>query len=154
MRKRRYYIQGEKYGLLSSVKNAIWGKKIKKFPEAIVLESVSACNARCIYCAQYELRKNLQAGKMSDNLFQKIADECANYEGILKRCSFAFDNEPLLDKKLLEKVSYFKEKCPFAVTNITTNGILLEKEIIKKIYQKGVVDEINICRPYPRPRQR
>jgi len=144
MRKRRYYLQNEKYNFPQKLKNLIYGKKIKEFPEAIDVESITGCNARCVFCGQYELRKGLPNGRMSDELFQKIVDECVGYEGLLKRFSFAFDNEPMLDKKLIDKVSYVKEKCPFVTTNITTNGILLTKEISEKIYSKEIVDEINV----------
>jgi sulfatase maturation enzyme AslB (radical SAM superfamily) len=144
MRKRRYYFQNEKYSLPQKLRNLVYGKKIKEFPEAIDIESISGCNARCIFCGQAEMSKGLPTGKMSDELFQKIVDECAGYKGLLKRFSFAFDNEPLLDKKLLDKVSYVKEKCSFVTTNITTNGILLGKEIIEDIYRKEIVDEINV----------
>lgn len=144
MRKRRYYLQNDKYSLPQKLKNLVYGKKIKRFPEAIDIESITGCNARCIFCGQAEMRKGLPNGKMSDELFRKIVDECAGYKGLLKRFSFAFDNEPLLDKKLIDKVAYVKENCPFVTTNITTNGILLTKEISEDIYSKAIVDEINV----------
>lgn len=144
MRKNRYYLENEKYGLFRKIKNALYGKKIRKFPESIVLETIAGCNARCVFCAQHELRQGMPNERMQDGLFAKIVQECSNYKGLLKRFSFAFDNEPLLDKNLVEKVSYVKERCPFVTTNITTNGILLTRDTIEKLYEKEVVDEINI----------
>lgn len=144
MKRRRYYLDNEDFSFSQKLKNSIYGKKIKPFPEAVVLETISGCNARCVFCAQYESRKGLPNGRMSDELFKKIANECVKYEGLLKRFSFAFDNEPLLDDNLIDKVSYVKANCPFVTTNITTNGILLTKDTIETIYAKECVDEINI----------
>jgi MoaA/NifB/PqqE/SkfB family radical SAM enzyme len=144
MRKRRYYIEDGHDGFFRKLQHALYGKKIRKFPESIVLETIAGCNARCVFCAQHELRQGIPNESMQDTLFMKIVQECSNYKGLLKRFSFAFDNEPLLDKGLLEKVSFVKERCPFVTTNITTNGILLTRHIIEKLYEKEVVDEINI----------
>ncbi|MGC2064096.1 MAG: radical SAM/SPASM domain-containing protein [Thermodesulfovibrionales bacterium] len=144
MRKHRYYIENEECGFFRKVKNAVYGRKIRIFPESIVLETIAGCNARCVFCAQHELRQGMPNESMQDALFMKIVQECSKYEGLLKRFSFAFDNEPLLDKNLLEKVLYVKNRCPFVTTNITTNGILLTRDIIEKLYEQEAVDEINI----------
>ena len=144
MRKHRYYIENKEYDFFRKLKHAVYGKKIRKFPESIVLETIAGCNARCVFCAQHELRQGMPNESMHDTLFRKIVQECSNYKGVLRRFSFAFDNEPLLDTNLLEKISYVKDRCPFVVTNITTNGILLTRDIIEKLYEKEVVDEINI----------
>lgn len=144
MRKNRYYLENENYNLLKTLKNSLYGKKIKEFPESISVETISGCNAKCVFCGQLQRRKGLPHGRMSSEIFKKIVDECAQNNALLKRFSFAFDNEPLLDKNLINKVSYVKAKCPAVITNITTNGILLTKDIIKIFYEKAVVDEINI----------
>ena len=144
MKRRRYYIENDSQSLSQTIKNTLLGKKIKNFPESIVIETITGCNAKCIFCSQHEARKGLPNGTISDELFLKIAEECSKNENVLKRFSFAFDNEPLLDKNLAWKVKHIKKVCPTVTTNITTNGILLTPERVKELFEIEALDEFNI----------
>jgi MoaA/NifB/PqqE/SkfB family radical SAM enzyme len=144
VRKRRYRVENPADGPLTRLKKLVFGKARPPFPESVLLETVTACNARCVFCATQELRKDLPSGQMGDALFEKIVVECARWPRHLRRFSFAFDNEPLLDKALVSRIARVKAALPGVVTNITTNGILLGAERVAEIYASRAVDEINV----------
>lgn len=105
-------------------------KKIKKnkFPEKINIETVSFCNSHCICCPSSELSKVLPQGKMSMDLYRKIIDECSQYP--IKMIEPYFINEPLLDKNLIERFKYTKEKLPHTAICLSTNASLLTPDIV------------------------
>jgi len=71
-------------------------------------------------------------------LYRKIVDECAEYQGVeLRLTGFG---EPLLDKKLIERITYAKQK-GIEKVQLTTNASLLDKEIAANILDSGL-DEI------------
>lgn len=68
---------------------------------------------------------------MSDELYQKIIDECSYY-GIGKISLYLF-NEPLLDKKIIERLKYAKTKNPKSQIRLSTNASLLTEKISREI---------------------
>lgn len=102
---------------------------------AIDIETTSECNLKCSYCptAYYNRGKNL----MTEKLFKKIIDELAAipYKG---RISPHFYGEPLLDERLLVLLSYARKKLPLSTIIVHTNGLLLEKDILKKYLEAGI----------------
>ena len=91
-----------------------------KFPKFIEIETVNACNARCPMCTINDWERNYPV--MRDNVFNKISDEIIEKKELVKRVSLYRDGEPLIDKKLADRVSKF-----------TDNGILNNSIEIKKI---------------------
>jgi len=79
-------------------------------------------------------------GTMEMRLYKKIVDEGKNM-GISQITLHGF-GEPLTDKYFFDKVRYAKRKGISKVTT-NTNGILLDFEKIKKIFESGL-DEIYI----------
>ncbi|MGA2159117.1 MAG: SPASM domain-containing protein [Dehalococcoidia bacterium] len=74
---------------------------------------------------------------MESDLFYKIVDELTEmkYDG---RFSFNLFNEPMLDKRLAEFVSYIKKKLPSVITNLNTNGDLLNRNTWLNLRSSGL----------------
>jgi len=75
---------------------------------------------------------------MSDELYRKIIDECSHH-GIDKISLYLF-NEPLLDKKIIERLRYAKTKNPKSQIRLSTNASLLTEKMSSELVD--VVDYI------------
>jgi len=84
-------------------------QKIKNnyiFPENIVIETASICNAKCWFCPQPTMtRKN---SYMKFELFKKLIDEIKHNMSYVKNIALFMDGEPTLHKGLLEFIRYAK----------------------------------------------
>ena len=74
---------------------------------------------------------------MSDSLFNKIADELEDNTRYLKRVNLYRDGEPLLDRKLPERISILKSK-NIPNISISTNASLLTSEKAHEILSAGI----------------
>ncbi|MCM2325696.1 MAG: radical SAM protein [Candidatus Woesearchaeota archaeon] len=102
------------------------------FPDYVMIETTSLCNASCIMCPHPETSKEKPQGNMRDDLFRKIIDECSRFNNVKKILLYLF-NEPLMDKNIAERIDYAKTKNPMALINIVSNGNLLNEEMTQKI---------------------
>ena len=73
------------------------------YPKYIEIETVNACNARCPMCTINDWKRNYPV--MKDDVFNKISDELIEYKKYLKRVSLYRDGEPLIDKKLPQRIN-------------------------------------------------
>jgi len=109
--------------------DSIYNKKIKNFiqklderyPWGIDIGVTNACNSNCIMCPHSKLKK---IGTMDMKLYKKIIDNCAKLK--MKTITLSFFGEPLLDKKLIEKIKYAKEK-NLSVAFYSNASLLTEK---------------------------
>jgi len=80
---------------------------------------------------------------MEDSLFEKIINNLVDLD-FKGRVMPYINNELLLDKKILNRIDYIKEKLGDNITiTIGTNGKLLTLKKIYKLFEKGV-DQIGI----------
>ncbi len=108
------------------------------FPAVVRIETTNACNARCVICPHQKMNRPIR--QMDDALFGRIVDECA-----AERCrEIHLHNfgEPLLDKRLEDRVRYAKER-GIAKVKIFSNGSLLTPERARRLVEAGL-DEIKI----------
>ena len=113
-----------------------------EFPERLHIQTISYCNARCMFCAYPRIVDRVSHGIMADDVYQKIIDEAELYHP--KRISLLLMNEPLLDRKLPERIAYAKEKLGDGTEiTITSNGSLLTQKIIDRLIDAGL-DSIKI----------
>lgn len=106
------------------------------FPRVVAAENTNICNARCVMCPYTKMRR--RQGFMDMALYRKIVDECATYRNVeIRLTGFG---EPLLDKKLIERITYAKQK-GIEKVQLTTNASLLHREIARAIVNSGL-DEI------------
>ena len=107
----------------------------------IEIETINRCNGVCSFCpinCRIDPREKMV---MSDELFKKIIDELAemDYSG---RIALFSNNEPLLDKRILDFHRYARNKLPNARMHLYTNGTLLTMESFTALLE--VLDELII----------
>src|SRR3954454_11939459 len=75
-------------------------------PDIVQIESTNLCNAKCVFCPRDDMHR--QQGVMDMALFRKIVDECVTL-GVTHVRVHNY-GEPFLDRQLVAKVRYAKEK--------------------------------------------
>ena len=106
--------------------------------EIIRLETRTRCNGRCNFCPcaiQYETRPDV---KMTGECFRKIIDELAyiKYDGHIQ---MYINNEPLIDKRIVEFLSYIKLKnLNLRGICIATNGLALTLKLGTELFENGL----------------
>jgi len=107
-------------------------------PEIVQIESTNICNAKCVFCPRDDMHR--KQGIMSFDLFKKIVDECAAL-GITHVRVHNY-GEPFVDKKLVEKVRYAKQK-GIKEVGMISNGSLITEPVARGMIDAGL-DAINI----------
>jgi MoaA/NifB/PqqE/SkfB family radical SAM enzyme len=105
------------------------------FPRFFEIETVNACNARCPMCTIDDWDR--RDGLMSDELFSKITKEISEHSNEVRRVHLYRDGEPLLDKKLPQKVKMMKEAGVREV-GISTNIALLSEKKSADLLEAGL----------------
>lgn len=108
------------------------------FPPVVRVETTNACNARCTICPHRTMGRPIR--QMDESLYRRILDECAAARcGEVHLHNFG---EPLLDRRLEERVAYAKQK-GIPKVKIFSNGSLLMPERGRALVEAGL-DEIKI----------
>jgi Radical SAM superfamily/Iron-sulfur cluster-binding domain len=107
-------------------------------PEIVQIESTNICNAKCVFCPRDEMHR--RQGVMSFELFRKIVDECAGL-GITHIRVHNY-GEPFIDRRLVEKVRYAKDK-GIREVGMISNGSLITEQVARGMIDAGL-DAINI----------
>jgi pyruvate-formate lyase-activating enzyme len=102
------------------------------WPEFIQIETTIHCNSNCDFCHQKLVTRN--PGFMEERLIHKIIDESAA-RGITYRPFL--QNEPLMDKRLVEIVRYIRRDRT-AKVELNTNGGLMTRKTAEKLLDAGV----------------
>jgi len=110
----------------------------RRFPAVVRIETTNACNARCVICPHHRIKRPIRT--MDDGLFTKIIDECAAFG--CKEVHLHNFGEPLLDKRLEERICYAKSKALRKV-RIFSNGSLINRKRARGLIEAGL-DEIKI----------
>jgi sulfatase maturation enzyme AslB (radical SAM superfamily) len=113
-------------------------ERAPQLPEIVQIESTNICNAKCVFCPRDEM--NRRQGVMSMELFRKIVDECAAL-GITHVRVHNY-GEPFLDRHLVDKVRYAKEK-GIREVGMISNGSLITEKVARGMIEAGL-DAINI----------
>lgn len=115
-------------------------KTIKKlnrqYPLGVDIGTTNLCNAACVMCPHSKLKK---MGTMDMKLYKKIIDNCAKLK--IKIITLSFFGEPFLDKTIIEKIKYAKERG----MNVAfySNASLLTEKYAKEIIE-AELDSITI----------
>ena len=105
------------------------------FPRYFEVETVNACNARCPMCTIEDWHRG--SPTMKDDLFNKIAAELIDHRDEVQRVSLYRDGEPLLDKKMPDRIATLKQG-GIRDVNISTNVSLLNEERSRSILEAGL----------------
>ena len=109
-----------------------------RLPEIVQIEATNICNAKCVFCPRDEMHR--RQGIMSLELFKKIVDECAEL-GITHVRMHNY-GEAFMDRKLVEKVRYAKQK-GIREVGMISNGSLITELVARGMIDAGL-DAINI----------
>jgi len=109
-----------------------------KFPRFFQIETTRLCNARCPFCAIHQWDKSTPF--MSEPLWEKIARELIEYKDWLRFVDLQRAGEPLLDKKMAQRVRQLKEGGLKHVA-ISTNASALNEKNARNLLNAGI-DEV------------
>jgi MoaA/NifB/PqqE/SkfB family radical SAM enzyme len=107
-------------------------------PEIVQIESTNICNAKCVFCPRDDMHR--RQGIMTLDLYKKIVDECVAL-GITHVRVHNY-GEPFVDRRLVEKVRYAKQK-GIQEVGMISNGSLITEEVARGMIDAGL-DAINI----------
>lgn len=105
--------------------------KTAYFPPYCTFELTNTCNLRCIICPTTYLKRN--KNELDFELFKKVVDEISYYKSLIRFIGY---DEPLLYSRIKDVIQYVKAKN--LLLHLTTNGSLLNKEIIETIVDTRV----------------
>lgn len=115
-----------------------------RYPHSLDIQTRSGCNARCSFCGVGR-EKNRITGRMSDELFEQIIDEALTFPN-LRQINPYLLNDPLVDKRIEERVEYIvrkRDRRRRPLVRIITNAGLLTEERAYRLLHSGL-DEVNI----------
>ncbi len=109
------------------------------FPKYFEIETVNACNARCIMCTINEWAGN-DSQVMSNKLFNKFVDEVSRFSDWIEIICLNRDGEPTLDKEISSKIKRLKD-VGIKKVRFITNGQNLNDKLAREVLESGV-DEV------------
>ena len=110
-------------------------ENLLEFPKYIEIETVNACNARCPMCTINDWERNYPI--MKDDVWNKISDDIIENKKFLKRVSLYRDGEPLIDKKMANRINKLNEN-GIRNTSIATNVSLLNEKRAVDLLEAGL----------------
>jgi MoaA/NifB/PqqE/SkfB family radical SAM enzyme len=104
---------------------------------AVEVETINRCNGTCSFCPVNAGEDIRPYAKMNDSIFQKIVGELEmlNYAGFLGLQS---NNEPFLDKDIINRIAVARRRVPRAIIYMYTNGQLLTVEKVQQVFAAGL----------------
>ncbi len=100
-------------------------------PLNVQIQTVSACSGRCIICPYLDSWHHAHPGRMSDELFERVLSQLEGFE-LGKVCMY-LENEPLLDRKILERTQMVKDRLRFKSLEISTNVLALDQVTAQRL---------------------
>ena len=113
-------------------------KDALKFPRFFQIETTRLCNASCPFCAVDQWDKSVPM--MSDALWNKIANELVEWKDWIRFADLQRAGEPLLDKKIYNRVRQLKEGGIRHIA-LSTNASGLNERNARALLEAGI-DEV------------
>ncbi|MFQ5890536.1 MAG: radical SAM/SPASM domain-containing protein [Gemmatimonadota bacterium] len=120
------------------VKYHAFSRFTPSFPQIIQIQTKYGCNARCVFCPMGR-EENQIHGCMDDATFRRIVDEAI--ENNVKVLSPYLQNDPLVDRKIHERIAYIMERRGnkrFPISKLITNGGLLTEQRAYDLVRSGL----------------
>ena len=111
---------------------------VSSAPDHVQIQTITGCNARCIFCPNGKTRRNIPKGRRMDwDLYRSIVDQSIAMG--IRRYSVYLMNEPMLDRELAKRVAYItaRIKKPQYV-KVTSHGGLLTGRMAKELLDSGL----------------
>jgi len=131
----KYYMPEPGDGLLAIMRKRVTRRPVPSFPRTLQIQTVTGCQADCIFCPFGSTFDFQPKGRMDEGLFRRIIEE-ARQHGV-RRISPYLMNEPFIDKDLFKRVRYIHEQIPDSKVVVTTNGGLLTKDRVDEMLGIG-----------------
>jgi molybdenum cofactor biosynthesis enzyme MoaA len=112
-------------------------------PDHIQIQTITGCNASCIFCPNGKTRRRIPVGRRMDmDLYHSIVDQSVDLG--IRRYSVYLMNEPMLDRQLPERIAYISAriKKPQYV-KVTSHGGLMTENMAKGLLDSGL-DKLKI----------
>ena len=109
-----------------------------RFPvDVVAIETVGNCNRVCGYCpvSAHPKRK----GRLSTEVVKNVLDQLSDLQ-YQEKLTFHFYNEPLLDKRIIEFLTYAARVVPNTRRLLTTNGDLLDFDTIVNLLEDDITN--------------
>ncbi len=110
-------------------------------PNIVNIETINRCNSTCAFCTANIHAEKRPFMQIDDDLFRSIIDSLADW-GYKGHLTLYGNNEPWLDKKIVERHQYAREKLPDSFIFMSTNGLLLNIDKVRAI--KPYIDQLII----------
>lgn len=117
-------------------------------PFLLFVDPSSVCNFRCGFCPCGGAHKEVWSEEKKINvmpyeLYRKVIDDMAEFPDKLKTLRLYKEGEPLINRRLPDMIHYARRKNVMNKVDFTTNGYLMEKDMVLALMDAGV-DRINI----------
>jgi GTP 3',8-cyclase len=108
---------------------------------AVAIEVSSYCNRKCSYCPVSKEEEKIPKMFMEMDLFKKIIGQLQdmNFKGSIM---YHFYNEPLLDERLPEFISYTSKNLPKSMSRVFTSGDFLTPKLADTLFDAGLFDMV------------
>lgn len=115
---------------------------LPEIPRAVQIQTVSGCNANCVFCPNKKTELDIPLGKKMDwDLYRRVVDQCI--DAGVRRFSPYLMNESMLDKELPERIKYITDrKGPGQFVKINSHGGLMNERMAKGLLDSGL-DRLN-----------
>ncbi len=106
-------------------------------PSIIEISNSGVCNRKCSFCPRSDPNYDHVNEFFPNSLHDKLCKDLAKYKfnGIFAYCGF---NEPLLKKDIYRDIAFVRKTLPDSKIEIVTNGDVLDKDRLKKLYDHGL----------------
>ena len=110
---------------------------ILPLPTEIEISESGTCNRSCAFCPRSAVGFEDKKEFITSELHQKLCDQLKEigYEGTIRYSGFV---EPLLDKNIYNLIQMIKKYAPLANVELVTNGDVLNKKRLKKLFNEGL----------------
>lgn len=111
---------------------------VASVPDHVQIQTITGCNANCIFCPNGKTRRNIPRGRRMDwDLYRSIVDQSIALG--IRRYSVYLMNEPMLDRELPKRVAYVSAriKKPQYV-KVTSHGGLLTERMARGLLDSGL----------------
>ena len=140
----KYYVPSLVKSPLTRLKYRLIDKRrsLPDVPEHVQIQTISGCNAHCVFCPNKRTELEIPMGKRMDwGLYRSIVDQCVDLG--IRRFSPYLMNEPMMDPELPERIAYISErKNADQFTKINSHGGLLSERMARGLLDSGL-DRLN-----------
>jgi molybdenum cofactor biosynthesis enzyme MoaA len=113
-------------------------KAVVSLPDHVQIQTITGCNAGCIFCPNGKTRRNIPRGRRMDwDLYRSIVDQSVALG--IRRYSIYLMNEPMLDHELPKRVEYVSTRITKPqYVKVTSHGGLLTERMARGLLDSGL----------------